>query len=171
MLIISGSSRAESYSAKLAEYMVSNYFETKNHDFIDLRNISLAPLGLEVEKNTSIINEIKQIIEKHDTVIFITPEYHGGMSGSLKNFLDHLSKKDFNQKVAGIISLSGGGKGGINALNSLRLTLRSLGIDVISEQIIFNESDVEDLLNDVCPLEASLEFLIEKLESMESVTI
>ena len=53
-----------------------------------------------------------------------TPEYHNAMSGALKNSLDYLSSSEFVHKPVALLAVAGGGKGGINALNSMRTVAR-----------------------------------------------
>jgi NAD(P)H-dependent FMN reductase len=74
-----------------------------------------------------------------------TPEYHGSVSGVMKNALDLMSFEELSGKVAGLISVLGG-QSNSNALNDLRIILRWVHAWVIPEQIslgqawkVFNE--------------------------------
>ena len=55
-----------------------------------------------------------------DAVVVVSPEYNGGIPGVLKNALDYLYK-EWARKPVGIISVSGGGFGGIEVKNQLQL--------------------------------------------------
>lgn len=68
-------------------------------------------------------------------IIFGTPEYHGGMSGVLKNALDLMGFSEFEGKMIGLVGVSGGMMGATNALSSLRAIGRALHAWVIPEQV------------------------------------
>jgi len=67
-------------------------------------------------------------------IILGTPEYHGSFSGVLKNALDLMGSEQFEGKMVGLVGVSGGRMGAINALNSLRNICRSLHAWVVPEQ-------------------------------------
>ncbi len=73
-------------------------------------------------------------------IILGTPEYHGGVSGVLKNALDLMGFEQFEGKLVGLIGVSGGTMGAVNALNSLRAVGRSLHAWVIPEQVLIPQS-------------------------------
>ncbi|MBO8156896.1 MAG: NAD(P)H-dependent oxidoreductase [Bacillaceae bacterium] len=75
-----------------------------------------------------------------DGFFICTPEYHNGISGGLKNALDFLNKDYFREKPVMMAAVSGGGKGGINALNNLRIVVRGLLGMVLSEQYVADQS-------------------------------
>ena len=54
-------------------------------------------------------------------IILGTPEYHASFSGVLKNTLDLMGFDEFEGKMLGLVGVSGGRLGAINALNSLRM--------------------------------------------------
>jgi FMN reductase len=74
------------------------------------------------------------IVSNANGLILATPEYHGGFSGVLKNTLDLLRFEDLSGKVTGVVSVLGGAENS-NALNELRLVMRSVHAWVIPEQI------------------------------------
>lgn len=53
-----------------------------------------------------------------DGIVFVTPEYNGGMSGALKNAMDHF-RAELNRKPMGAVTVSSGPFGGLNALHNL----------------------------------------------------
>jgi FMN reductase len=72
-------------------------------------------------------------------IILATPNYHGSLSGVLKNALDLMSMREFEGKVVGLIGVSGGRMGGTSTLNTLRAIGRTLHAWVIpSEAWIYN---------------------------------
>ena len=58
--------------------------------------------------------------------ILATPEYHGGSSGVLKNALDLMGFDEFEGKMVGLVGVSGGRMGAVDALNTLRNIGRAL---------------------------------------------
>ncbi len=67
-------------------------------------------------------------------MILVTPEYHGSVSGVIKNALDLMSFDQLSGKVAGLVSILGG-QSNSNALNDMRTILRWVHAWVIPEQI------------------------------------
>lgn len=59
-------------------------------------------------------------------VILGTPEYHGSYSGVLKNALDWMGFEHFEGKIVGLVAVSGGGIGGIGAMEHLRTVVRAI---------------------------------------------
>lgn len=74
-----------------------------------------------------------------DGLILVTPEYHGSVSGVLKNALDLLGFEELTGKVAGLISVLGG-QSNSNALNDLRVILRWVHAWVIPEQVAIGQA-------------------------------
>jgi NAD(P)H-dependent FMN reductase len=83
---------------------------------------------------------LRREVNQAQGIILGTPEYHGSFSGVLKNALDHLEGKNLNGKIVGLIGVSGGALGGIDALNGLRSIGRSLHAWVIPEQAAIPEA-------------------------------
>ncbi|MED3025666.1 MULTISPECIES: NADPH-dependent FMN reductase [Bacillus cereus group] len=146
ILIICGSPRKNAntrgLSTKLKELLVLKGMNATTFDLGSER----IPLysGEESDYNDSNVKALIQKISMADAVIICTPEYHSAMSGALKNMLDYLNGNHFINKQIAVFGVAGGGKGGINALNNLRTTLRSLYCNVLPEQLIIDSSLFED---------------------------
>jgi NAD(P)H-dependent FMN reductase len=76
----------------------------------------------------------REDIRKADGILFGSPEYHGNVSGVLKNALDLTGFDEFEGKLVGLIGVSGGAMGAFDALNTLRDVGRALHAWVIPEQ-------------------------------------
>lgn len=103
-----------------------------------------------------------------DGVVLCTPEYHNAMSGALKNSLDYLSSSEFVHKPVALLAVAGGGKGGINALNSMRTVARGVYANAIPKQVVLDGLHVQDgeLGEDAKPL---IHDLVKELKAYMSV--
>jgi FMN reductase len=79
-------------------------------------------------------------IRKAQGIILGTPEYHGGVSGVLKNAVDLMGFEEFEGKMIGLVGVSGGSQGGAHALNSLRVVGRALHAWVVPYQAVIPEA-------------------------------
>jgi FMN reductase len=144
---INGSLRRGSYSAMALEVAISRVgalgVET---EIIDLRKLSLPFCnGGDDYSDYPDVAKMQQTVKSAAGLILATPEYHGSVSGVMKNALDLMSFEELSGKVAGLISVLGG-QSNSNALNDLRIILRWVHAWVIPEQIslgqawkVFNE--------------------------------
>ena len=111
-------------------------------EFLDLRDYDLPfCTGADVDaiQGKAGVKRLRQKILEASGIILATPNYHGSLSGVLKNALDLLSMREFEGKVVGLIGVSGGRMGGTSTLNSLRAIGRTLHAWVIpSEAWIYN---------------------------------
>ncbi|MCS1351865.1 NADPH-dependent FMN reductase [Mechercharimyces sp. CAU 1602] len=140
ILVVCGSPRREAQTRTLAHAFMKElrqrgieplYFDVHHHRL---------PLfqGAEVEEDE--VRHMRQTFTQADGMIILSPEYHFSISGALKNALDYLQRDYFRGKPVAIAAAAGGGRGGMSALNHLRLVLRGLQALVISEQVITQPS-------------------------------
>lgn len=85
------------------------------------------------------VAKLRQTVKQADGLILVTPEYHGSISGVLKNALDLMSFDELSGKVVGVMSVLGG-QPNSNALNDMRLILRWVHAWVIPEQIAIGQA-------------------------------
>ncbi|GGI16307.1 NADPH-dependent FMN reductase [Gottfriedia solisilvae] len=138
IVIVNGSPRKEGRTGKLSAIISKKY----NIKTIDLSELTLPVYnGQEDQNELANIKMLRAELENADAMIVATPEYHGGMSGALKNALDFLGSKHFKDKPVALMAVSGGGKGGINALNNMRIVLRALYANVLSKQLVIDPTD------------------------------
>lgn len=109
-------------TSKVVRFIVKE-FESQNASFelIDLETLTCPQYAGEL------INELKPIAQKlsdADGFLICTPEYHGSISGALKNFLDFFDIEHFTGRPAGVVSVASGH--GMNALSSLLTSMRAL---------------------------------------------
>ncbi|MCR8863678.1 NADPH-dependent FMN reductase [Priestia megaterium] len=139
ILIINGSPRETGRTTQVTRELHKNY----QSSFLDLSQLSLPiftgePHQYEIEE----VKVLTEAIEKADGILLATPEYHGAMSGALKNAFDFLNSAYFVHKPVALVAVSGGGKGGINALNNLRTVTRALYANVLSKQLVLDPADI-----------------------------
>ncbi|AFY50201.1 putative flavoprotein [Nostoc sp. PCC 7524] len=138
---IGGSLRANSYT-QLALQIAAQRLEAIGADveILDLRQLNLPFCngGKEYPEYPD-VQRLRDTVSNTDGLILATPEYHGGVSGVLKNALDLMSFDELSGKVTGLISVLGG-QANSNALNDLRLIVRWVHGWVIPEQIAIGQA-------------------------------
>lgn len=128
--ILLGSVRMGRQTHKAAYYveqqLVNRNIET---DLIDLSEDSLPVLkervGHHPEPPENAL-DISERLDQADALLLVTPEYHGSISGALKNAIDYYWS-EFQKKPTGVITTSAGKFGGINASTHLQQIILSVG--------------------------------------------
>lgn len=136
ILGIAGSLREGSYSEALLKLALKSV-EAQGHQGVSL---DLGKMDLPFCDGSSLypkhpdVRRLKQAVLESDGLILVTPEYHGSMSGVLKNCLDLLTYDEMERKTLALMSVLGGVHSN-NALNALRLVGRTLHAFVIPQQL------------------------------------
>ena len=68
------------------------------------------------------MKDFSETLRSADAVVVITPEYNGGIPGALKNTLDYFYG-EWEKKPVGVVSVSAGGFGGVQAQSQIQLLL------------------------------------------------
>jgi azobenzene reductase len=170
VLLFCGSARADANSRRVVRYVNSllqqEGIETAIFDVGEQR----LPL-FDGEKKTlahPVVTFLQEQAQRADGFFVCTPEYHSGMSGSLKNAFDFLNWDHFSKKPVSIVATAGGGKGGINALNNLRLVLRGVGALVLTQQVVVDPQDILDDDELASATQERLKQLVQELKSFLS---
>lgn len=138
---IGGSLRSGSHSHQALELAVQR-IETLGAtvEILDLRKMNLPFCNRDQDyTDHPDVQKLQDTVKQADGLILSTPEYHGGVSGVLKNALDLMSFEHLADKVTGLISVLGG-QSNSNALNDLRLIMRWVHAWVIPEQIAIGQA-------------------------------
>lgn len=102
-VIIQASSRSNGNTNKISKFIS----EQTEYDVIDLSTKKISAFDYEFKnRNDDFLPLIKDIAEKYDTLIFVTPVYWYTMSGILKTFFDRISdclkiEKETGRKLRG----------------------------------------------------------------------
>ena len=135
---ISGSLRERSYTRMAVSIALQGAQEVgAQTQLVDLRDYELVFCdGYENESAyPSDVFRLRDDVRQAQGIILGTPEYHGSLSGVLKNALDLMGPAEFEGKMIGLVGVSGGRMGAINALNNLRTIGRALHAWVVPEQV------------------------------------
>ena len=121
VLGVGSSMRQGSYSTTALNMILDmakgNEAETK---LLDLRQTNL-PMLYTAKDDTHEIGQATELVEWADAYILATPDYHGSMSGSLKNFLDYFWS-EFAGKTFGYIVASH--EKGLTVMDQMRTAIR-----------------------------------------------
>ena len=121
VLGVGSSMRQGSYSTTALNMILDmakgNEAETK---LLDLRQTNL-PMLYTAKDDTHEIGQATELVEWADAYILATPDYHGSMSGSLKNFLDYFWS-EFAGKTFGYIVASH--EKGLTVMDQMRTAVR-----------------------------------------------
>jgi len=126
IVLIAGSNRRNATSTLLLKYM-AEVIRSQGAEAM-LVNLYANPVPLfspdedSVDENTSFLI---RTVDKADAIVLATPEYHGSISGVLKNALDHLGSNEFIGKAVMSVSSSGGAVG-VSSLTQLQAIVRNL---------------------------------------------
>ena len=133
---ISGSLREGSYTRMALKIALEGAEELGAETrILDLRNYDLTFMDGRNKPYPQGVQRLRADVQRAQGIILGTPEYHGGMSGVLKNALDLMGFEQFGGKMLGLIGVSAGELGAVNALNSLRTIGRALHAWVVPQQV------------------------------------
>ena len=154
ILAFAGSTRTDSFNKKLIKIAVNAARNVGAEvTLIDLRDFPMPLYDGDLEKDKGLpenAKKFKKMLLEHQGLLISSPEYNSSISGVLKNAIDWASRKEsteeealvcFKNKVAGIMSASPGGLGGLRGLVHLRAMLGNINVLVIPQQLAVNFAD------------------------------
>ena len=127
ILGVGSSMRRNSYGTKALKFILdmTKKYDTETH-LLNLRETKLPlfdPDG-STEEDTSLSSELRKITDYviwADAFVLVSPDYHGSMSGVMKNFLDHYWE-EFAGKTFGYMCTSH--EKGLTAMDQMRTAIR-----------------------------------------------
>ena len=103
---------------------------------LELRNFHLVFYGsVPQSEYPPDVLRLRQVLRESQGIILATPEYHGSLTGALKNMLDLMAIEDFETKMIGLVGVAGGDIGAINSLNTLKTICRNLHCWVLPQEV------------------------------------
>lgn len=141
ILAFAASLRKESYNRKLIAQASGILRATPGIglDHADFREFEMPIYDGDLEENSGIPNGGKEFIRRiqsANALVISTPEYNGGIPGTLKNAIDWASRVDpipFDGKPVLLIGASPGGFGAVRGLWHTRVPLEAIGTFVYPE--------------------------------------
>ncbi|HJQ09331.1 MAG TPA: NAD(P)H-dependent oxidoreductase [Candidatus Saccharimonadales bacterium] len=126
ILVITGTVRENRLSRKIAEWYISEARKIRpevDFEMLDIHDLALPlfnePIAPEIASGqySKIQQNLADKIASADGYVFVTAEYNYSVPGSLKNFLDYLSSREWSHKAAAYVGY--GATGAIRAIEHL----------------------------------------------------
>lgn len=152
ILAFAGSTRTNSFNKKLVKIAAAGAREAGvDVTVIDLRDYAMPLYDEDLEKQEGLPSnalKLKNLMLAHQGLLISSPEYNSSISGVLKNTIDWMSRQSdsetplvcFKDKIAGVMSASPGGLGGLRGLVHVRAILENIGVMVIPNQIAISKA-------------------------------
>jgi FMN reductase len=125
ILGIAGSMRQGSYSTQVLKMVLEEAKKYKTDtQILELRQVNLPIYDPSASNKSSSNNDIEMVsnaLKWGDSIILSSPDYHGSMSGAMKNFLDYFWE-EFAGKTFGYIVASH--EKGLTAVDQMRTAIR-----------------------------------------------
>jgi NAD(P)H-dependent FMN reductase len=117
---------ADWYIAEARKAVPEATFELLDIADYDIPVFSEPISPLMAEKYTPLQEKLAAPVRKADGYVIVTGEYNHSIPGSLKNFIDHLSPKDWRHKAVAYVGY--GTAGGFMSINHLTFIMAYLGV-------------------------------------------
>jgi chromate reductase, NAD(P)H dehydrogenase (quinone) len=183
ILAFAGSTRTESFNKKLVKVAADGARRAGAEvTLIDLRDFALPLYDGDLEDSQGLpetAKKLKQIFLAHDGLLIAAPEYNSSISGVLKNTIDWVTRAEsdseptvacFAGKVAGLMSASPGGLGGLRGLGQVRTILGNIKVLVLPDQIAVSKAH-EAFHPDGSLKDANQQTAVEKLGATLATTL
>lgn len=156
ILILAGSTRAESVNAQLGRYLASiGVRNGSDARFVDLGEFEMPIYNGDDEVaygSPPSAVELYNLIQSARSVVIVSPEYNGGPTPVLKNAIDcvsRVSKRPLAGKRMGLASATPGTGGGRTGLESMRLILNNMRANIAEADL--SVGDARSRLGSVDP--------------------
>ena len=111
-------------------------------DILDFQKEPLALYNPDTAYELAGYAELQRRVEKADVIVLGTPDYHGSLSGAMKNFLDHFWKEFAGKLFATIVASH---EKGLTVTDQLRTIARQCYAWTLPYGVAFmEETDVKD---------------------------
>ena len=139
VLVILGTARIGRVSERVAAFVMARLarMESVTATLADLGEIDL-PIMRErrgrIDPAPPGLDDLGAAIAGADALVIVTPEYNHCYPGVLKNALDYYLK-EFTRKPVALVTVSGGGHGGVNCWAQLVTVLVYMGAIVLPQTV------------------------------------
>lgn len=152
ILAFAGSTRTDSFNKKLVRMAATGATEAGvDVTVIDLRDFPMPFYDGDLEQKEGLppnVRKLKDLMLAHHGFLISSPEYNSSVSAVFKNAIDWTSRQSegesslacFKGKVAGIMSASPGGLGGLRGLVHVRSILGNIGVLVLPDQVAIGKA-------------------------------
>lgn len=139
---VSGSLRAENLTRRALEIALRGAAsEGAETELIDLSTMAMP--FCDERKDEAYPEEVqvlRRAVGRAHGIVLGSPEYHGSLSGSLKNAIDLLGFEHFEGKMVGLVAVAGGSQSATGTLAHMRTICRHLHAWVVPRQVSISRS-------------------------------
>lgn len=136
ILVICGSMREHSTTrAALASAAEAAQQAGATVEWLSLREPVLPLCDGRTDDVPAEVEGLRRRVQAADALLIGSPEYHGSLTGALKNALDWLGPDELRNKMVGVLATAHGDAGAMNTLNHLRHVLRWMNAWVLPTQV------------------------------------
>jgi azobenzene reductase len=122
LVAVVGTTSTQSATRRLVQHVVDQC--RGDHTTVDLIDLAVEPLPIFQPDRSPMLPEYpvwKQRVDRADVYLLGTPDYHGSMSGVLKNFLDHFWREFSGKLFAHIVASN---EKGLTVIDQMRTVAR-----------------------------------------------
>ena len=154
ILGVASSMRESSYSTRVLKLTLEKAKKDAETNLLDLRELQL-PMYRPEQNSSPELDKVTEYVKWADAFVLASPDYHGSMSGVMKNFLDFFWS-DFAGKTFGYICASH--EKGLTVMDQMRTAVRQCygwsmpyGISVNSDQDFDKQGNItnENILSSI----------------------
>ena len=105
VLLISGSPRPDGRTINAVRALALELEEAG----LATETLDLAQIDFPIYRGEPVADfalEWRELVRASDALILASPEYHGGMSGAIKTFLDYLTFDEFRDRPVGLVGVA-----------------------------------------------------------------
>nr|WP_288465674.1 NAD(P)H-dependent oxidoreductase [uncultured Pseudomonas sp.] len=151
IVLIAGSSRPDSQSAKVAQFLRQRLITLgkTNTELSQVIDLGTSPLPLWPAEDAGAWADYGPRLQRADAVVVIAPEWNGMAGPAIKNFFIYASKAELAHKPGLLVGVSSGIGGGSPIAELRSSSYKNCRINYLPEHLIIRA--VTKVLNDVQP--------------------
>ena len=149
ILLITSSSRQGSTTERLGRLMAGAVRASGlDADLVNVGELGLPwCTGTAEQASDEAVQQWRRRVAEAVAYVWVSAEWHGSMTGTLKNSLDLLAERDLRWKVVALVAQAGGALGASNALAHMRTVAQNLGAWVLPVELSVTSEEVRGTLN------------------------